>query len=121
MLNEKILRTLKVLGIPASLRGYAYIHDAISMALEKPSVVYSITSDVYPAIAKMHDTTPSAVERCIRHAIEHAFSEANSDILYNVFANTISKRSGKVPNCIFIATVAEVIRTNQDIEGKQTK
>jgi len=69
----KISNVLKELGIPANLRGYAYIRDAVVLGVDDPQIIYEVTSKLYPKIARMNNTTPTRVERAIRHAIEVAF------------------------------------------------
>lgn len=103
-------RQLKHLGVPVNLAGYKYLKEAILLALEDPSIIRRMTQKMYPAIANVHGTTASRVERAIRHAIEYVYENTDHDILCKYFGNTVSAASGKLTNTQFISGVAEYIK-----------
>ena len=98
------------IGIPAHIKGYHYLRDAIMMAVEDMDVLNAITKILYPTVAKKHRTTSSRVERAIRHAIEVAWSRGKIDVLDELFAYTVSYGKGKPTNSEFIALIADTIR-----------
>ena len=103
-------RMIHEIGIPAHIKGYHYLRDAIIMAVDDMDVLNAITKVLYPTIAKMHQTTASRVERAIRHAIEVAWSRGKLDTLDELFGYTVSNRKGKPTNSEFIALIADTIR-----------
>ena len=109
---ELIISTnLKNLGVPVSLTGYQYLKYAICLMVEDMSLVNcGITKILYPTIAKHFETTPSRVERAIRHAIEVSWCRANPKIQDEFFGYTVDVVKGKPTNSEFIATVADFIR-----------
>lgn len=104
-----IYQSLKLLGVPASLKGYRYLTKALTMELESPGAIDHMTKYLYPEIAKECETTASRVERAIRHAIETVFDRTDPGVIYDYFGN-VSSMSGKLTNTQFIAAVAEHIR-----------
>lgn len=98
------------IGIPAHIRGYLYLRDAISMAVHRVDILGAITKELYPSIARKYDTTPSRVERAIRHAIEVAWSRGNVDLLVKLFGHTIHSDRGKPTNSEFIAMLSDRLR-----------
>ena len=98
------------LGVPAHIKGYQYLRSAILMAVEDMDILNSITKQLYPGIAKVYNTTPSRVERAIRHAIEVAFGRGKLDTINEMFGYTISAGKGKPTNSEFIALIADKIR-----------
>ena len=98
------------IGIPAHIKGYHYLRDAIMMAIEDMDVLNAITKVLYPTVAKKNQTTSSRVERAIRHAIEVAWSRGKIDTLEELFSYTVSNGKGKPTNSEFIALVADTIR-----------
>lgn len=98
------------MGVPAHIKGYGYLRDAIIMVVEDPEMINSITKILYPTIAKKYQTTPSRVERAIRHAIEVAWSRGKIETLYSTFGYTINLSKGKSTNSEFIALIADKIR-----------
>lgn len=112
-LEEKITEMLHQIGIPAHIKGYLYLRKAIMMVVEDVDLLGSITKILYPAIAEHFDTTPSRVERAIRHAIEVAWSRNNIDIIKKFFGYTIKTDKGKPTNSEFIAMLADRLRLNQ--------
>ena len=105
----KISNTLKELGISPNILGYGYLRYAIELALENPNILNSMVKGLYVDIAKRFGSTPSRVERAIRHAIERAWSRANVDKLDALFGYTVSAARGKPTNGEFIATVADYL------------
>lgn len=109
-LDQKISDFLHELGVPANIRGYLYLREAISMVTEEIQLLSGITKILYPMIAEQHETTPSRVERAIRHAIEVAWSRGNIDAINRLFGFTVDHRRGKPTNSEFIAMVADRLR-----------
>lgn len=105
-----VYQQLKHLGVPASLKGYRYLQEAVKYAVENPSINGQMTKQLYPTIASTCNTTTSRVERAIRHAIEYVYLNTDSDVLAQYFGNTINATSGKLTNTQFIAGIAEYIR-----------
>ena len=97
-------------GVPAHIKGYQYIREAITIAINDMEVINSITKQLYPMLAKKFKTTPSRVERAIRHAIEVAWSRGQVDVNNSMFGNTISSNKGKPTNSEFIAMIADKLR-----------
>ena len=109
-LETRVTDMIHEIGIPAHIKGYHYLRDAIIMAVDDMDVLNAITKVLYPTIAKMHQTTASRVERAIRHAIEVAWSRGKLDTLDELFGYTVSNRKGKPTNSEFIALIADTIR-----------
>ncbi|MGI6146110.1 MAG: response regulator [Firmicutes bacterium] len=107
--EELVSKALRELGVPANLKGYEYLRDAVLMAMKQGYVMGSVTKVVYPAIAKARNTTPSRVERAIRHAIETAWIRGDINILNEVFGHTVDAEKGRPTNSAFIARVADKI------------
>lgn len=101
---------MKMLGVPAHIKGYDYIREAIALVIKDRRVIGNITTELYPTIAEKFGTTPSCVERAIRHAIEVVFERGDLDILLEEFGNTFSPSKGKPTNSEFIAQVANSLR-----------
>lgn len=106
---------LHEIGVPAHIRGYSYMRDAIKMVINDPDLLGGITKELYPSIAQKYNTTPSRVERAIRHGIEVAWSRGRVETLDMIFGYTIDQNKGKPTNSEFIAMVADKIKiqTNQ--------
>ena len=94
-------------GVPAHIKGYHYVREAIMMAVEDMDILNAITKVLYPSVAKKFDTTPSRVERAIRHAIETAWNRGDVDTLNSFFGYTVSNTKGKPTNSEFIAMIAD--------------
>ena len=109
-LEGEVTDMIHEVGVPAHIKGYHYLRDAILMVIEDPDMLNSITKILYPTIAKRNQTTPSRVERAIRHAIEVAWSRGNMDIINTLFSYTVSTGKGKPTNSEFIALIADKIR-----------
>ena len=98
------------IGVPAHIKGYQYLRDAIIMSVNDMEMLNSITKILYPMIAKKHQTTPSRVERAIRHAIEVAWSRGKMDTIDELFGYTVNGGKGKPTNSEFIALIADKVR-----------
>ncbi len=97
-------------GVPAHIKGYQFIRSAILMAIENMEVINHITKQLYPDLAKMYKTTPSRVERAIRHSIEVAWNRGRSETMESIFGYTVSCDKGKPTNSEFIAMIADNVR-----------
>jgi two-component system response regulator (stage 0 sporulation protein A) len=109
-LERDVTEMIHELGVPAHIKGYQYLREAIMMAVEDVETLSSITKILYPTIAKRFQTTPSRVERAIRHAIEVAWSRGKMETLDALFGYTINTGKGKPTNSEFIALIADKIR-----------
>ena len=109
-LQEEVTDIIHEVGVPAHIKGYQYLREAIIMSVEDMDMLNSITKILYPTIAKKFATTPSRVERAIRHAIEVAWSRGRMDTIDEMFGYTINCRKGKPTNSEFIALVTDRIR-----------
>lgn len=109
-LEKIVTEIIHEVGIPAHIKGYQFIRSAIIMAVENMEVINSITKQLYPELAKMYHTTPSRVERAIRHSIEVAWNRGKSETMDEMFGYTISSGKGKPTNSEFIAMIADRIR-----------
>lgn len=109
-LEQDVTNMIHEIGVPAHIKGYQYLREAIMMSVEDPAMISSITKILYPTIAKRFQTTPSRVERAIRHAIEVAWSRGRMETLDALFGYTIDTGKGKPTNSEFIALIADRIR-----------
>ena len=98
-LEVKVTEISHEVGVPAHIKGYQYLRDAIIISVEEKEMLVSVTKVLYPAIAKKHGTTASRVERAIRHAIEVAWSRGKMDTIDEMFGYTIHNGKGKPTNC----------------------
>ena len=109
-LETDVTNIIHEIGVPAHIKGYQYLRDAIVMSVQDIEMLNSITKVLYPTIAKKYDTTTSRVERAIRHAIEVAWSRGKLDTLDELFGYTVSNGKGKPTNSEFIALIADTIQ-----------
>lgn len=109
-LEKDVTDMIHEIGVPAHIKGYQYLREAIMMSVEDVEMLNSITKVLYPTIAKRFQTTPSRVERAIRHGIEVAWARGRSETLEALFGYTISAGKGKPTNSEFIALIADRIR-----------
>ena len=109
-LETDVTSIIHEIGVPAHIKGYQYLRDAIMMSVNDIEMLNSITKLLYPSIAKRHKTTPSRVERAIRHAIEVAWSRGKMDTIDELFGYTVSNGKGKPTNSEFVALIADKIR-----------
>ncbi|MBO5925567.1 MAG: sporulation transcription factor Spo0A [Clostridia bacterium] len=106
-LEEKITNVFITVGIPAHIKGYQFLREAVKMAVERPEIINAITKKLYPAIAEHYSTTPSKVERAIRHAIEVAWNKGRIENINNIFGLKVYTAQEKPTNGEFIALVAD--------------
>lgn len=109
-LERDVTDMIHEIGVPAHIKGYQYLREAIMMSVEDAEMLGSITKVLYPTIAKKYQTTASRVERAIRHAIEVAWSRGRMETLDAMFGYTINTGKGKPTNSEFIALIADKIR-----------
>lgn len=109
-LEIDITNIIHEVGVPAHIKGYQYLRDAITMVVENMDLLGAITKELYPAIAKINNTTPSRVERAIRHAIEVAWNRGRIETINNLFGYTVHNDKGKPTNSEFIAIIADKLR-----------
>ena len=109
-LEIEITNIIHEIGVPAHIKGYHYLRDAIRMAVEDLELLGAVTKELYPAIAKKNNTTPSRVERAIRHAIEVAWNRGRLETIDSLFGYTIQNDKGKPTNSEFIAIIADKLR-----------
>jgi two-component system response regulator (stage 0 sporulation protein A) len=106
-IEEKITNIFITVGIPAHIKGYQFLREAIKLAMENPDIINSITKKLYPSIAERFDTSASKVERAIRHAIEVAWNRGKIENINDIFGLTIYTSNEKPTNGEFIALVAD--------------
>lgn len=106
-LEEKISNIFITVGIPAHIKGYQFLREAIKMAIQSPEIINSITKELYPSIAQKFDTSASKVERAIRHAIEVAWNRGKIENINSVFGIKVYSNNEKPTNGEFIALVAD--------------
>jgi two-component system response regulator (stage 0 sporulation protein A) len=109
-LEALVTNVIHEVGVPAHIKGYQYLREAIIMVINDIEVINQITKMLYPKIAHKYSTTPSRVERAIRHAIEVAWGRGQSEVVENIFGYTISAAKGKPTNSEFIAMIADKLR-----------
>ena len=112
-LETDVTDIIHEIGVPAHIKGYQYLRDAIILSVNDMEMLGAVTKILYPAIAKKHNTTSSRVERAIRHAIEVAWSRGRIETIDELFGYTINEGKGKPTNSEFIALIADRIRLNQ--------
>ncbi|MDR0821666.1 MAG: sporulation transcription factor Spo0A [Oscillospiraceae bacterium] len=105
------------IGIPAHIKGYHYLRTAILYSADNPEMINSVTKLLYPTVAKYYNTTPSRVERAIRHAIEIAWDRGDVDVLNSYFGYTIHSVRGKPTNSEFIALIADKLRLQYKVKA----
>jgi len=106
-LDEKISNIFITVGIPAHIKGYQFLREAIKMAIEEPEIINSITKQLYPSIAERFETSASKVERAIRHAIEVAWNRGKIENINSIFGIRVYNSNEKPTNGEFIALVAD--------------
>ncbi len=105
-----VTEVIHQLGVPAHIKGYHYLREAILASLDNKELLESVTKMLYPTVAKKFDTTSSRVERAIRHAIEIAWDRGNLDTLNSFFGYTVNTCKGKPTNSEFIALITDKLR-----------
>ena len=109
-LEALVTNVIHEIGVPAHIKGYQYLREAIMMVVQDIDIINQITKQLYPEIAEKYRTTPSRVERAIRHAIEVAWARGKNDAVESIFGYTISASKGKPTNSEFIAMIADKLR-----------
>lgn len=114
-LEAEITNIIHEIGVPAHIKGYMYLREAITMVVNDIELLSAITKELYPSIAKKYNTTASRVERAIRHAIEVAWGRGQIEAINKLFAYTIHNDKGKPTNSEFIAMVADKLRLKNKV------
>ena len=114
-LEVEITSIIHEIGVPAHIKGYMYLREAITMVVNDMELLSAITKELYPSIAKKYNTTASRVERAIRHAIEVAWGRGQTDAINKIFGHTIHNDKGKPTNSEFIAMVADKLRLKNKV------
>lgn len=114
-LEVEVTGIMHEIGVPAHIKGYQYLRDGIMMVVKDIDIINSITKQLYPTIAREYNTTPSRVERAIRHAIEVAWSRGQVDAIDSIFGYTVNIGKGKPTNSEFIAMVADKLRLEMKV------
>ena len=116
-LESMVTDVIHEIGVPAHIKGYQYLREAIILTINDMEMINAVTKVLYPEVAKKFDTTPSRVERAIRHAIEVAWDRGDIEVLQKYFGYTVSNIKGKPTNSEFIAMIAD----NLTLKRKQSK
>ncbi|SHJ65119.1 sporulation transcription factor Spo0A [Tepidibacter formicigenes] len=114
-IEAEITNIIHEIGVPAHIKGYLYLREAIKMVIDNVELLSAVTKELYPNIAKQFNTTPSRVERAIRHAIEVAWSRGKVDTINQLFGYTVHNTKGKPTNSEFIAMVADKLRLEHKV------
>ena len=114
-LESDVTEIIHEIGVPAHIKGYQYMRDAITLVVSNMDLLSAVTKELYPTIAAMNGTTPSRVERAIRHAIELAWNRGKLETLNNLFGYTIQNDKGKPTNSEFIAIIADKLRLERKV------
>ena len=114
-LERDVTGMLHKIGVPAHIKGYQYIRDAITLVVANMDLLSAVTKELYPTVAAMNGTTPSRVERAIRHAIELAWNRGKLETLNSLFGYTIQNDKGKPTNSEFIAIIADKLRLERKV------
>lgn len=112
-LQRKVTSVIHEVGVPAHIKGYQYVREAIIIAVQDMEVINAVTKVLYPEVARRFNTTPSRVERAVRHAIEVAWDRGDLETLQSYFGYTVSNAKGKPTNSEFIAMIADRIRLEE--------
>ena len=114
-LTRRVTEIIHHIGVPAHIKGYNYLREAIILCVKDQTLIEGITKVLYPEISKTFNTTPSRVERAIRHAIEVAWDRGDLDVLQQYFGYTVSIIKGKPTNSEFIALIADKVRLELNV------
>ena len=109
-IETQVTKIIHQIGVPAHIKGYQYLRTAILLTVSDSEIINSVTKILYPSVAKKYQTTPSRVERAIRHAMEVAWDRGDVDTLNSYFGYTIQNNRGKPTNSEFIAMIADNLR-----------
>jgi len=114
-LDILITKIIHEVGVPAHIKGYGFLREAIALVYRDIDMLGAITKRLYPGLAKTYNTTPNRVERAIRHAIEVAWNRGNVDALTKLFGYTVSMQKSKPTNSEFIAMIADKLRLEYQV------
>jgi len=114
-LEIEITNLIHEIGVPAHIKGYQYLRDAITLVVKDMDILCAVTKELYPTIASMNNTTPSRVERAIRHAIEVAWNRGRIETIDALFGYTVKNDKGKPTNSEFIAIIADKLRLERKV------
>lgn len=114
-LETEITSIIHEIGVPAHIKGYMYLREAITMVVNDMELLSAVTKELYPSIAKKYNTTASRVERAIRHAIEVALGRGQVDAINKLFGYTVHNEKGKPTNSEFIAIIADKLRLKNKV------
>ena len=114
-LEREVTAVIHEVGVPAHIKGYQYVREAIVIAVQDMDVINAVTKVLYPEVARRYSTTPSRVERAVRHAIEVAWDRGDLETLQHYFGYTVNSTKGKPTNSEFIAMIADRIRLQRKI------
>jgi len=109
-IEVRVTNLIHDVGVPAHIKGYQYLREAIIMSVQNEEVINAVTKTLYPSLAKVFKTTPSRVERAIRHAIEVAWNRGQIEVHDKIFGYTVNSNKGKPTNSEFIAMLADMLR-----------
>ena len=109
-LEREVTAVIHEVGVPTHIKGYQYVREAIVIAVQDMDVINAVTKVLYPEVARRYSTTPSRVERAVRHAIEVAWDRGDIDVLTRIFSYTVHTTKGKPTNSEFIALIADHLR-----------
>lgn len=112
-LEAAVTEIIHEIGVPAHIKGYQYLREAIILTINDMDIINAVTKVLYPEVAKKFGTTPSRVERAIRHAIEVAWDRGDIEVLQKFFGYTVSNIKGKPTNSEFIAMIADCLSLRQ--------
>lgn len=114
-LEIDITNLIHEIGVPAHIKGYQYLRDSIMLVVDNMDLISAVTKELYPTVASMNNTTPSRVERAIRHAIELAWNRGKLETLNNLFGYTVQNDKGKPTNSEFIAIISDKLRLERKV------
>lgn len=114
-LETEITSIIHEIGVPAHIKGYMYLREAITMVVNDMELLSAVTKELYSSIAKKYNTTASRVERAIRHAIEVAWGRGQVDAINKLFGYTVHNEKGKPTNSEFIAIIADKLRLKNKV------
>lgn len=114
-IEERVTEIMHNIGVPAHIKGYLYLRQAITMVINDIELLGAVTKQLYPSVADKFDTTASRVERAIRHAIEVAWKNGNTKVINDIFGHSITSSTGKPTNSQFIAKIADKLRIEMKV------
>ncbi len=117
-LETQVTKIIHKIGVPAHIKGYQYLRTAIMLSVNDSEIINAVTKVLYPTIAAKYGTTPSRVERAIRHAIEVAWDRGDVEVLNRYFGYTVQSSRGKPTNSEFIAIISDMLRLKNRIAEK---